>query len=174
MALQYINTGTGSNKGDGDSLRVAFHKINQNFAQVQSASTTSVVISDSNENPSIELKSYDGTFTLPGDDTTAVELFEFDKRIYRGASIDILAENQTTETQDAGSGYLVTWNSTTSHVLGTGIVSLYQNGSTDNANWDLVDTSISGNFIKVQAYNVSGSTATNEISWRAKVSLFRL
>lgn len=174
MALQYINTGTGSNKGDGDSLRLAFHKINQNFAQVQSASTTSVVISDGNENPSIEIKSYEGTFTLPGDDSTAIQLFEFDKRIYRGASIDILAENQTTETQDAGSGYLVTWNSSTSHVIGTGIVSLRQDGSTDNANWDLVDTSIYDNRVRVQAYNVSGSTATNNITWRAKVSLFRL
>jgi hypothetical protein len=174
MALQYINTGTGSNKGDGDSLRLAFHKINQNFAQVQSASTSSVVISNDNDTPSIEIKSYEGTFTLPGDDTTAIQLFEFDRRIYRGASIDILAENQTTQTQDAGSSYLVTWNSTTSHVVGTGIVSLYQNGSTNNANWDLVDTSIYDNRVRVQAYNVSGLTATNTISWRAKVSLFRL
>jgi hypothetical protein len=174
MSLYYINTGTGANKGDGDSLRTAFWKINQNFAQVQSASTTSVVISDGDENPSIEIKSYDGTFTLPGDGNTAVQLFEFDKRLYRGASIDILAENQTTHTQDAGSGYLVTWNSTTSHVIGTGIVSLRQNGSTDNANWDLVNTDINGNQVRVRAYNVSGSTATNNISWRAKVSLFRL
>jgi hypothetical protein len=174
MAFQYINTGTSANKGDGDSLRVAFHKINQNFAQSLNASTSSVVVSDENDSPSIEIKSFGGTFTLPGDDSTAVDLFEFDQRVYRGASIDILAENQTTETQDAGSSYVVTWNSSTSHILGTGIVSLAKNGSTGNANWDLVDTTISNNQIKVQAYNVSGSTATNTIVWRAKVSLFRL
>ncbi len=174
MAFQYINTGTSANKGDGDSLRLAFHKINQNFAQVQTASTTSVVISDPSENPAIEIKSFNGTFTLPSDGSTAVQLFEFDRRVYRGASIDILAENQTTLTQDAGSSYIVTWNSTTSHILGTGIVSLKQDGSTENANWDLVDTSIYDNQIRIQAYNVSGLTATNAISWRAKVSLFRL
>lgn len=174
MAFQFINTGTSANKGDGDTLRLAFHKINQNFLQVQSATTSSVVISDGDDAPAIEIKSFGGTFTLPGDDTTAVQLFEFDKRVYRGASIDILAENQTTLTQDSGSSYVVTWNSSTSHILGTGIVSLYQNGSTGNANWDLVDTSIFDNRVRIQAYNVSGQTATNTISWRAKVSLFRL
>ena len=174
MAFQYINTGTSANKGDGDSLRLAFHKINQNFAQVQSATTSSVVISDSNEVPAIEIKSFGGTFTLPGDDTTPVELFEFDRRVYRGASIDILAENQTTLTQDAGTSYVVTWNSSTCHILGTGIISLDQNGTTSNANWDLVDATLYDNRIRVQAYNVSGLTATNVITWRAKVSLFRL
>jgi hypothetical protein len=59
-------------------------------------------------------------------------------------------------------------------VLGTGIVSLFENGSTSNANWDIVDTSINNNRVRVQAYNVSGLTATNIISWRAQVSLFRL
>jgi hypothetical protein len=29
--LQHINTGTSANKGDGDSLRLAFHKVNKNF-----------------------------------------------------------------------------------------------------------------------------------------------
>lgn len=174
MAFQYINTGTSANKGDGDSLRVAFHKINQNFAQSLNASTSSVVVSDENDSPSIEIKSFGGTFTLPGDNSSAVQLFEFDRRIYRGASIDILAENQTTGTQDAASGYLVTWNSGTSHVLGTGIISLAPNGSTGNANWDLVDTSIYDNRVRIQAYNVSGQTSTNTIAYRAKVSLFRL
>lgn len=174
MAFQYINTGTGVNKGDGDSLRLAFHKINQNFSQVQSSTTSSVVISDSNEIPAIEIKSFNGTFNLPGDGDTAVQLFEFDRRIYRGASIDILAENETELTQDAGTSYVVTWNSSTSHILGTGIVSLSQDGNTGNAKWDLVDTSIFDNRVRVQAYNVSGTTSTDVISWRAKVSLFRL
>jgi hypothetical protein len=174
MAFQYINTGTSANKGDGDSLRLAFHKINQNFTQVQSSTTSSVVVSDSNDLPAIEIQSFGGTFTLPGDDTTEVQLFEFDRRIYRGASIDILAENQTTLTQDSGGSYMVTWNSSTSHVLGTGIVSLHQDGTTSNANWDIIDTSIYDNRVRIQAYNVSGLTATNTISWRAKVSLFRL
>ena len=53
-------------------------------------------------------------------------------------------------------------------------MSLFENGSTNNANWDIVDTSIYDNRVRVQAYNVSGLTATNVISWRAQVSLFRL
>lgn len=34
MAIQLINTGTGANKGDGDSLRSAFTKINNNFTEL--------------------------------------------------------------------------------------------------------------------------------------------
>ena len=34
MTILYVNTGTSPNKGDGDTLRVAFNKINANFAQV--------------------------------------------------------------------------------------------------------------------------------------------
>ena len=34
MAIQYVNTGTSANKGDGDTLRVAFGKINSNFSQL--------------------------------------------------------------------------------------------------------------------------------------------
>ena len=39
MSLQTINTGTSANKGNGDSLRTAFNKINQNFAAVSTATT---------------------------------------------------------------------------------------------------------------------------------------
>lgn len=34
MALQYINTGSGANAGDGDSLRTAFAKANSNFTEL--------------------------------------------------------------------------------------------------------------------------------------------
>ena len=33
MTIQYINTGSGANAGDGDSLRSAFIKVNNNFAR---------------------------------------------------------------------------------------------------------------------------------------------
>ena len=42
MALQYINTGTSPNKGDGDSLRVAFNKINNNFSYLTTATVASI------------------------------------------------------------------------------------------------------------------------------------
>jgi hypothetical protein len=34
MSIQYVNTGSSANKGDGDSLRTAFGKINYNFSQL--------------------------------------------------------------------------------------------------------------------------------------------
>ena len=174
MAFLYINTGTSANKGDGDSLRTAFTKINYNFSQVSVSTSSTVAITDQNDNPLIEIKALSGSFTLPADTVTPITLFEIDKTKYRSASIDIFAEDTTANTQDAASGYVVTWNSSTSQVLGTGIVSLKQDGTTGNANWDLSDTNISGNTLQVRAYNVSGSTDSNSIAWRAKVSLFRL
>lgn len=35
--INYINTGSSSNKGDGDTLRTAFNKINANFRYISSA-----------------------------------------------------------------------------------------------------------------------------------------
>ena len=34
MAIQYINTGSSANAGNGDSIRLAFTKVNNNFAEV--------------------------------------------------------------------------------------------------------------------------------------------
>jgi hypothetical protein len=169
MTVHYINTGSGANKGDGDSLRVAFWKINQNFANAGNVPTLTITEDDQ---PLIDIKAFSGSFNLPVDDST-VDLFQFDKRVYRSASIDIFAADEDTASQDAGTGYLVTWNSSTSHILGTGIVSLFQDGSTGNASWDLA-TTINDNQVKVQAYSVSSSTASNAVAWQAKVSLFRL
>jgi hypothetical protein len=44
MTIQYVNTGSGANAGDGDSLRTAFYKINNNFAELSASSTDSSVI----------------------------------------------------------------------------------------------------------------------------------
>ena len=41
MTILTINTGTSANKGDGDSLRTAFHKINLNFAALSTATSGS-------------------------------------------------------------------------------------------------------------------------------------
>jgi hypothetical protein len=41
MTILYVNTGTSPNNGDGDSLRVSFDKINQNFKEVITAINTS-------------------------------------------------------------------------------------------------------------------------------------
>jgi hypothetical protein len=39
MTIRYINTGTSANKGDGDTLRAAFNKINGNFSELAAASS---------------------------------------------------------------------------------------------------------------------------------------
>jgi hypothetical protein len=39
MAIQLVNVGTLPNDGEGDPLRVAFQKINNNFVQMQSVGT---------------------------------------------------------------------------------------------------------------------------------------
>ena len=44
MAIQTINIGTSANKGDGDPLRVAFDKINKNFAELDATSTKRDVV----------------------------------------------------------------------------------------------------------------------------------
>lgn len=38
MAIEYINTGTSANSGDGDSIRAAFNKVNNNFSFLSTAS----------------------------------------------------------------------------------------------------------------------------------------
>jgi hypothetical protein len=40
MAQQTINTGSGVNKGDGDSLRTSFNKVNNNFDELYAADVT--------------------------------------------------------------------------------------------------------------------------------------
>jgi hypothetical protein len=46
MAIQYINTGTSPNAGNGDTLRLAFTKINHNF-RVLSSTTASTLVNGS-------------------------------------------------------------------------------------------------------------------------------
>jgi len=42
MAIQVINIGSSANKGDGDPLRTAFKKINENFAELNTTTTNTV------------------------------------------------------------------------------------------------------------------------------------
>jgi hypothetical protein len=177
----YINTGTTANSGDGDSLRTAFTKINYNFEQISTGTfgtSTSVVTSstivDPNGIPVLDVKAYRGQFTIPNSIVTALELFEFDVDEYRSASIDIFAHDETRNTQDSGTGYMVTWNGSSAIVIGPGIVSLNTNGTTGNAEWDLGLAEVVNGKVKVTAYNSSNSLNNNIVTWRAKVSLFRL
>lgn len=46
MAQQTINTGSGVNKGDGDSLRTSFNKVNSNFDELYAANETFISLAD--------------------------------------------------------------------------------------------------------------------------------
>ena len=45
MSIVYINTGSGPNAGDGDSIRSAFIKINNNFAEIGPGGNSKVTVS---------------------------------------------------------------------------------------------------------------------------------
>lgn len=177
MTLQYINTGTSANKGDGDTLRNAFRKINDNFRELYASTglsginTPVVTIQDQNGLASVDIKSYSGTSTIAI--STSTTLFTFSTVGYNGASIDIIANDQTASTRDVGTGYGVVWNGTQSSVIGTGLVSIGPNGVTNNASWDIYDSVATTSTITVRAFNSSNTSTPHTVSWRAKVSLFR-
>jgi len=207
MALVYINTGTSSNKGDGDTLRTAFTKINGMFRELYSslipqvatvstagvvkpgvglsvsvngtlnvtgaASTSTLTILDDSGNPGLDIRVYAGTTVLPSDTTTPAPLFTFDKNLYKNASIDIFAEDTTANTEDMGSGYTVSWYGNSANVIGPGLISMTNQGRTNNAYWDLTSATVTATAVTLIAYNVSTSTS-HTINWKAKVSLFRI
>lgn len=208
MTVQYINTGTASNQGDGDTLRTAFRKINDNFRelydslvpQIASATTAGIIkvgpglnisgsgvlsatggsttstqiVLDNQGNPSVEVQAYTGTVTLPNNNTQTVELFQIDKNIYKSANIDWFAVDRTNNTVNMGSGYVVSWHGNASKIFGTGIISMDNQGNTNNAIWDATSSTVTATAVTIYAVNVSNTTTNHIIDWKAKVSLFRL
>ena len=177
MTLQYINTGSSSNKGDGDTLRNAFRKINDNFRELYATTglsginTPIVTVQDQAGLPSVDIKSFSGTSSISTNTPTL--LFSFPSIGYSGASIDIVAQDQTDQTKDVGTGYGVIWNGTESTVIGTGIISIGSNGTTNNSSWDIYDSIATTSTVSIRAFNASNTSTAHTIKWRAKVSLFR-
>ncbi len=208
MTVQYINTGTASNQGDGDTLRVAFRKINDNFRelydslvpQIASATTAGIIkvgpglsisgsgvlsasgggttstqiVLDNDGNPSVEVKAYTGTITLPTNNTQTVALFEIDKNVYKSANIDWFAIDRTDNTVNMGSGYLVAWHGNASRIFGTGMISMDNQGNSNNASWDATTSVVTSTAVTIYAVNVSNTSTSHTVDWKAKVSLFRL
>jgi len=207
ITVQFINTGSSANAGNGDSLRTAFNKINGNFLALSTSSGftlgtatnttlggvkigvgltvsndgtisatgssagTEINVLDQNSNPSIDIVSYSGSTTLA---SSSVEMFTFDKTIYRSATIDVSARNESNSTDDVASAFSVTWNAMTSNAWGLGAVAMDIDGNTTNAEWDLECSNL-GNDIRIKMRNATGSSANGHvINWRAKVNLFRL
>jgi hypothetical protein len=211
VTIQFINTGSSANAGNGDSLRTAFNKINGNFLALstQTGGTGTTVLSiaststlggikigtglviagdgvlsvntgtsaaqvttllDQHNDPRIDVVTYTGTATLG---VSSVNLFSFDKTIYRGASLDILAKNIFNVTTDVATGYGVTWVAYASKVFGMGPIAMDNSGVTRNAEWDLTAVT-SGTNIEINMVNVAGVLANGHtVNWTAKVSLFR-
>jgi hypothetical protein len=207
VTVQFINTGSSANAGNGDSLRTAFNKINANFLALSTSSgftlgtatnTTlggvkigvglvastdgtisatgastsgTIFVLDQTSAPSVDIVSYSGSTTLS---TSSVEMFTFDKTVYRSATIDISARNVANSTDDVASAFSVTWNAMTSNAWGLGAVAMDIDGNTTNAEWDLECSNL-GNDIRIKMRNASGAGANGHVvDWRAKVNLFRL
>lgn len=209
-ASNLINLGSSPNSGDGDSIRVAFTKVNNSLlglftatASVTtatssvagvvkpgtglsispdgtltvtgSATTSTVNILDGQGNQAVDIVAYSGTFNLPINNTSPITLFGFDKTVYRGASVDIIANNTSRNTLDNVSGCMVTYFN--GHAIASGMspISVSSTGSASTAIWEIATPTVSGNTVNVNLYNVSGSTSTNNAyTWQAKVTLFRL
>jgi hypothetical protein len=211
-ATNLINLGSSPNSGDGDSIRVAFAKVNNTFLglftatatvlpatnsvagvvipgtglsvapdgtlSVTGAATTSTVnIIDNAGSEAIDIRAYSGSFTLPSNTSTFVSLFTFSNVVYRGAEVDIIANNTTDNTLDSATSYMITYFNGHATTVGMSPTSVNTSGAVTTAIWEIgtatVNTATNG--VSVNLYNVSGSTATNHVyTWRAKVTLFRL
>jgi len=211
-ATNLINLGSSPNSGDGDSIRVAFAKVNNTFLglftatatvlpatnnvagvvipgtglsvapdgtlSVTGAATTSTVnIIDNAGSEAIDIRAYSGSFTLPSNTSTFVSLFTFSNVVYRGAEVDIIANNTTDNTLDSATSYMITYFNGYATTVGMSPTSVNTSGAVTTAIWEIgtatVNTATNG--VSVNLYNVSGSTATNHAyTWRAKVTLFRL
>ena len=106
MAIQTINIGTSANKGDGDPLRVAFDKINKNFAELDVANTVkdikgSVFADDS----TVLVDSVNGTLNASA---LSGSLPAIDGSALTGITVSTLAYSSLTGTPTTISGYGIT------------------------------------------------------------------
>ena len=106
MAIQTINIGTSANKGDGDPLRVAFDKINKNFAELVVTNTVkdikgSVFADDS----TVLVDSVNGTLNASA---LSGSLPAIDGSALTGITVSTLAYSSLTGTPTTISGYGIT------------------------------------------------------------------
>ena len=106
MAIQVINIGTSANKGDGDPLRTAFKKINENFAELDVTNTVkdikgSVFADDS----TVLVDSVNGTLNASA---LSGALPAIDGSALTGVTATTLAYSALTGTPTTISGYGIT------------------------------------------------------------------
>ena len=90
MTIYYVNTGSGPNAGDGDSLRVAFTKINHNFGIVEDLANINIVTATNTTLGLIKLGSglsaeADGTVSVTATVTNVVDWLNVDSDILPAA-----------------------------------------------------------------------------------------
>jgi len=83
MAKQIIDIGTSANKGDGDPLRTAFRKINENFTELYAAN------GDADGAATSVLPSADATYNLGSADKQWADVFIADFIYLNGTRIEV-------------------------------------------------------------------------------------
>ena len=130
MAIQVINIGSSANKGDGDPLRTAFKKINENFAELDVANTVkdikgSVFADDS----TVLVDSVNGTLNASA---LSGSLPAIDGSALTGLTVSTLAYSSLTGTPTTISGYGITDAYTKTEVDNAITSSVLPSGSTQS------------------------------------------
>ena len=170
MAIQTINIGTSANKGDGDPLRVAFDKINKNFAELDVTNTVkdikgSVFADDS----TVLVDSVNGTLNASA---LSGSLPAIDGSALTGITVSTLAYSSLTGTPTTISGYGITDaytktevdNAITSSVLPSGsaqsidVVAQDSTVLVDSVNGTLNATTLTGALPAIDGSALTGVT----------------
>ena len=170
MAIQTINIGTSANKGDGDPLRVAFDKINKNFAELDVTNTVkdikgSVFADDS----TVLVDSVNGTLNASA---LSGSLPAIDGSALTGLTVSTLAYSSLTGTPTTISGYGITDaytktevdNAITSSVLPSGstqsidVVAQDSTVLVDSVNGTLNATTLTGALPAIDGSELTGVT----------------
>ena len=170
MAIQTINIGTSANKGDGDPLRVAFDKINKNFAELDVTNTVkdikgSVFADDS----TVLVDSVNGTLNASA---LSGSLPAIDGSALTGITVSTLAYSSLTGTPTTISGYGITDaytktevdNAITSSVLPSGsaqsidVVSQDSTVLVDSVNGTINATTLTGALPAIDGSALTGVT----------------
>ena len=170
MAILTINIGTSANKGDGDPLRVAFDKINKNFAELDVTNTVkdikgSVFADDS----TVLVDSVNGTLNASA---LSGSLPAIDGSALTGLTVSTLSYSALTGTPTTISGYGITDaytktevdNAITSSVLPSGsaqsidVVAQDSTVLVDSVNGTLNATTLTGALPAIDGSALTGVT----------------
>ena len=149
MAQEIINIGTSANDGQGDPLRVAFQKINNNFSQLYSSGFLTYQ-------------------TTTFDDSSNQVIFEVPANVFTQATFQINSANpDTTDSQNITINASISNDGTS--VQWTGHSTVFINGPVTNYNM----TVVSGN-VQLQVNPLVNATLNHLISAQVEGSTFTL